>query len=73
MLPAAGIAVPASKLLPQSVLHEIKPDKQYILKPDIHIDVTDAEMFSRALRDRGLGNITVVAGEFELYELEKAR
>lgn len=70
MLPLAGVAVPASKWLPESVLQEIKPKKKYLLHIPRPIPCRQLELFQEFLRARGHDNITVMNGiDIELYEL----
>lgn len=70
MLPLAGVAVPASKLLPEAVLQEIKPKKKYLLHIPRPIPCEQLERFQEFLRARGHNNITVLNGVgIELYEL----
>jgi len=71
MLPLAGAAIPASQLFPEaSTLHEVKPEKRYLIHTPHPISPEAVARFRQQLDAAGLTNVNVLSGPFEIYELE---
>jgi hypothetical protein len=79
MLPLAGVAIPAANVflkdgtvqpVPESFMHEVKPEKKYLVRIAHPISSDVLDCIRRAFAEHGLENVKVFAGNFEIYELE---